>query len=94
MGLVAAGETDSPEAQRGVRYLIDHQDADGDWTERCWTGTGFPRVFYLKYHMYSLYFPLFALGMYRNAVHAAGDPAIAGERGRQAALEPVPARRD
>ena len=94
MGLIAAGETDSPEAQRGVRYLIDHQDADGDWTEKCWTGTGFPRVFYLKYHMYSLYFPLFALGMYRNDVQAAGDRAIAGQRGRQAALEPVPARRD
>ena len=94
MGLIAAGETDSPAAQRGVRYLINHQDADGDWTEKCWTGTGFPRVFYLKYHMYSLYFPLFALGMYRTAAQAAGDSAVAGERGRQAALEPVPVRRD
>ena len=94
MGLVAAGEASSPQAQRGVRYLVDHQAADGDWTERHWTGTGFPRVFYLKYHMYSLYFPLFALSMYRNAIRADGGTVVTEERDCQAVLEPVPAPRD
>lgn len=67
MGLVVAGEVDSPEVRRGIEYLLDHQGPDGNWEEAAWTGTGFPGVFYLKYHMYRLYFPLFALGEYRNA---------------------------
>ncbi|MEM7261850.1 MAG: squalene--hopene cyclase [Planctomycetota bacterium] len=66
MGLIAAGEIDSPEAERGVRYLLETQRPDGNWNEDLWTGTGFPCVFYLNYHLYRLYFPLFALGMYRN----------------------------
>jgi squalene-hopene/tetraprenyl-beta-curcumene cyclase len=67
MGLIAAGDVDSPHVERGVVYLLRTQKENGDWDENHWTGTGFPRVFYLKYHLYSLYFPLFALGMYRNA---------------------------
>ncbi|MBN1441753.1 MAG: squalene--hopene cyclase, partial [Planctomycetes bacterium] len=67
MGLIAAGEVDSSEVERGIEYLLRTQEEDGGWTEESWTGTGFPRVFYLRYHYYSLYFPLFALGMYRNA---------------------------
>jgi len=67
MGMIAAGETESPVVERGMKYLLSHQGADGNWEEEHWTGTGFPSVFYLKYHLYRLYFPLFALGMYKNA---------------------------
>jgi squalene-hopene/tetraprenyl-beta-curcumene cyclase len=66
MGLIATGEIDSPEVARGMRYLLDTQLEDGGWRDESWTGTGFPRVFYLKYHLYQIYFPLFALGHYRN----------------------------
>jgi squalene-hopene/tetraprenyl-beta-curcumene cyclase len=65
LGLIAAGEADSPEAEAGVQWLIDTQQEDGTWEEEPFTGTGFPKVFYLKYHMYSLYFPLMALGRSR-----------------------------
>ena len=66
--LVAAGEADSPEARRGAAYLIERQAEDGHWDEKEFTGTGFPCAFYLRYHYYSLYFPLIALGRYRNAL--------------------------
>jgi len=64
LGLLAAGEADSPEVRAGVEYLVGTQDPDGGWAEEPFTGTGFPRVFYLKYHMYPVYFPLMALGRY------------------------------
>ena len=64
MGLMAAGDAHSEAVQRGIRYLIDTQQPDGSWREDEFTGTGFPCVFYLRYHYYRLYFPLFALGMY------------------------------
>jgi squalene-hopene/tetraprenyl-beta-curcumene cyclase len=64
MGLISAGEIHSPEVARGVDYLLDTQDADGSWDEELFTGTGFPRVFYLRYHYYRHYFPAMALGMY------------------------------
>ncbi|MDP2689606.1 MAG: prenyltransferase/squalene oxidase repeat-containing protein, partial [Deltaproteobacteria bacterium] len=64
LGLMAAGEVNSPEVERGVRYLLKRQNAKGGWDERLFTGTGFPRVFYLRYHGYSQYFPLWALGVY------------------------------
>jgi squalene-hopene/tetraprenyl-beta-curcumene cyclase len=68
LGLLAAGEGNSAEVRAGIEYLIGTQDADGGWTEEAFTGTGFPRVFYLKYHMYSVYFPLMALGRYLRDV--------------------------
>jgi squalene-hopene/tetraprenyl-beta-curcumene cyclase len=68
LGLLAAGEAESPEVRAGVEYLIGTQLADGTWCEGPFTGTGFPRVFYLKYHMYPVYFPLMALGRYLKAV--------------------------
>ena len=68
MGLLAAGEKDSKEVLTGIQYLLNHQNEDGTWTELEFTGTGFPLVFYLRYHMYPQYFPLFALAMYRNAI--------------------------
>ena len=64
MGLIAAGDVSSEAVQRGLDYLLRTQTADGSWDEACFTGTGFPKVFYLKYHLYSKYFPVFALGMY------------------------------
>jgi squalene-hopene/tetraprenyl-beta-curcumene cyclase len=68
LGLLAAGEGDSAEVRAGVEYLVGTQDADGGWSEEQFTGTGFPRVFYLKYHMYPLYFPLMAMGRYLKVV--------------------------
>jgi squalene-hopene/tetraprenyl-beta-curcumene cyclase len=61
LGLVAAGDGDSEAVKRGVQYLVETQQDDGNWQEDLFTGTGFPRVFYLKYHLYRLYFPLMAL---------------------------------
>ncbi|MBF0527370.1 MAG: squalene--hopene cyclase, partial [Deltaproteobacteria bacterium] len=66
LGLMAAGEINSFEVQRGIDYLIKTQTAAGGWDEKLYTGTGFPRVFYLRYHGYSQYFPLWALGVYRR----------------------------
>jgi squalene-hopene/tetraprenyl-beta-curcumene cyclase len=66
LGLMAAGEVDSPEVQRGVEYLLRTQQADGLWKDDWFTSPGFPRVFYLKYHGYTKYFPLWALARYRN----------------------------
>jgi squalene-hopene/tetraprenyl-beta-curcumene cyclase len=68
LGLLAAGEADSREARAGIEYLVGTQDADGGWSEEPFTGTGFPRVFYLKYHMYPVYFPLMAIGRYTKAI--------------------------
>ena len=66
MGLMAAGEVHSSAVRRGVQYLLDTQLNDGTWQEDWYTGTGFPRVFYLKYNLYRIYFPLMALGRYRR----------------------------
>jgi len=61
LGLQAAGEQNAPEYKAGVRWLLETQNPDGGWTEEPFTGTGFPKVFYLKYHLYSVYFPLMAI---------------------------------
>jgi squalene-hopene/tetraprenyl-beta-curcumene cyclase len=66
MGLLAAGEVESPEVEKGVRYLLDTQKDDGTWDEDEWNATGFPGFFYLEYHLYRNYFPLMALSRYRN----------------------------
>jgi len=66
LGLLATGRM-SPAVERGIEYLLSTQGADGSWTDPLWNGTGFPRVFMLKYHLYAKYFPLWALGMYRRA---------------------------
>lgn len=67
LGLIAAGRTSSPAVERGVRYLINSQNDEGTWDETEFTGTGFPRVFYLRYHMYPHYFPMLALGTYARS---------------------------
>jgi squalene-hopene/tetraprenyl-beta-curcumene cyclase len=66
LGLLAAGEAGSDAVRQGIDYLVATQRADGDWNEELFTGTGFPKVFYLKYHLYSLYFPLMALARYQR----------------------------
>ncbi len=66
MGLMALGETFSPSVRDGVAYLVREQLPDGSWKDEYWTGTGFPCVFYLRYHLYSVYFPLLALGHYAD----------------------------
>jgi squalene-hopene/tetraprenyl-beta-curcumene cyclase len=71
MGLLSAGEVHSLELARGIHYLLSRQELHGTWDEQQFTGTGFPRVFYLRYHYYCHYFPLMALGMYaRHALHS------------------------
>jgi squalene-hopene/tetraprenyl-beta-curcumene cyclase len=64
LGLMATGRIDSPAVTRGLAYLIERQRDDGSWKDEFWTGTGFPKVFYLRYHLYATYFPLRALALY------------------------------
>jgi len=66
LGLMAAGEVDHPAVARGVAWLQRRQEEDGLWGQEHYTGGGFPRVFYLRYHGYPKYFPLWALARYRN----------------------------
>lgn len=66
LGLMAAGEQNSAAVSKGIRYLLDTQRPDGTWGEELATGTGFPNVFYLNYHMYRNYFPLLALATWRK----------------------------
>ena len=66
LGLMAAGETFSQSVQAGIDYLLRTQQEDGTWEEEAYTGTGFPRAFYLKYELYSIYFPLIAFARYRT----------------------------
>jgi squalene-hopene/tetraprenyl-beta-curcumene cyclase len=63
---MAAGEVDHPAVERGMRYLQDTQGPDGLWPQEHYTGGGFPRVFYLRYHGYPKFFPLWAAARYRN----------------------------
>ncbi|HEX5430975.1 MAG TPA: squalene--hopene cyclase [Bryobacteraceae bacterium] len=67
LGLLAGGDTTSNSLHKGVEWLAEHQRADGGWDEDFSTGTGFPRVFYLKYHLYRNCFPVLALAEYRKA---------------------------
>lgn len=66
LGLIAAGHAKSDAVKRAAAYLINHQLEDGLWDDESFTAPGFPRVFYLKYHGYTKFFPLWALAQYRN----------------------------
>jgi squalene-hopene/tetraprenyl-beta-curcumene cyclase len=71
IGLMAAGKATgnaNTAIQRGISYLLETQHSDGTWNEAEFTGTGFPRHFYLKYHLYQQHFPLTALGRYRAII--------------------------
>jgi squalene-hopene/tetraprenyl-beta-curcumene cyclase len=86
MGLISAGETDSVEVHRGIEYLIRTQKENGAWDEQLFTGTGFPKVFYLRYHYYCHYWPMMAMGMY--ARHMANNfPPIPREHEKSRAIK-------
>ena len=78
LGLMAAGEVDHPAVTRGIAYLSTRQGPDGLWPEDIYTGTGFPRVFYLRYHGYAKFFPLWAMSRYRNLKAGNGRAVLWG----------------
>lgn len=78
LGLMAAGEAGHPAVARGIQFLASTQGADGFWNEPRYTATGFPRVFYLRYHGYSKFFPLWALARYRNLLRANTPSVVFG----------------
>jgi squalene-hopene/tetraprenyl-beta-curcumene cyclase len=63
---MAAGEVRHPAVAKGIQYLMSARDQDGTWQEQEFTAVGFPKVFYLRYHGYKAFFPLWALARYRN----------------------------
>ncbi len=80
LGLLATGAMNADAmdgsdgaVERGVRYLLAGQDENGGWHDEHWTGTGFPKVFYLRYHLYADYFPLLALARWRRDQEVAGN---------------------
>ena len=85
MSLFALGEERSEAVERGVAYLLREQQYDGSWRDAHWTGTGFPKVFYLRYHLYATYFPLWALSLY-----GAGGPLRGRGAGRLAGVRRTP----
>jgi squalene-hopene/tetraprenyl-beta-curcumene cyclase len=86
MGLISADEVNSPEIARGITYLLNQQELDGGWDEELFTGTGFPRVFYLRYHYYRHYFPLMALGMYARHL-LQGFPPVPREQEKSRVIQ-------
>jgi squalene-hopene/tetraprenyl-beta-curcumene cyclase len=82
MGLCAFGDPNRPSVRAGMEFLIRTQNADGSWDEAETTGTGFPRVYYLKYDMYRNSWPLLALATFRSLFSQSGV-----KRGRKAGAE-------
>jgi squalene-hopene/tetraprenyl-beta-curcumene cyclase len=76
LGLMAVGEVGRPAVKSGIDYLLRNQGDDGFWNEPRYTATGFPRVFYLRYHGYPKFLPLWALARFRN-LKAANSAAVA-----------------
>jgi squalene-hopene/tetraprenyl-beta-curcumene cyclase len=70
LGLMAAGDVDHPAVERGIAYLKNKQEPDGLWTEQRFSAVGFPRIFYLRYHGYPKFFPVWAMARYRNLKNA------------------------
>ena len=89
MGLMAVVDPHDARVRRGIAFLLDRQRDDGGWDESEFTGTGFPGVFYLRYHLYSLYFPLMALGRYARLCGVLPEDCPSG-RSEQA--QPTPSR--
>ena len=85
MGLCTFGDPERPALKRGIEYLVRTQNTDGSWSEDETTGTGFPKVFYLKYDMYRNNWPLLALATYQKIrANPARDETL-----RQSDREPV-----
>jgi squalene-hopene/tetraprenyl-beta-curcumene cyclase len=78
LGLIAAGEKDSATLERGAKYLMETQAEHGLWDEKHYTAVGFPRVFYLRYHGYRAFFPLWALSRYRKVKAGNAAPNLYG----------------
>ncbi|HKS87228.1 MAG TPA: squalene--hopene cyclase, partial [Pseudolabrys sp.] len=78
LGLMACGEAAHPAVARGIRHLTHSQTDAGFWDEERFTATGFPRVFYLRYHGYRKFFPLWALARYRNLTAGRNAPVTYG----------------
>jgi squalene-hopene/tetraprenyl-beta-curcumene cyclase len=78
IGLLAVFGPEDASVERAVQYLVERQNNDGSWNEDEFTGTGFPTVFYLKYHLYRNSFPLYALARYRNMLE--GRDLMEGRR--------------
>ncbi len=78
LGLMAVGLVDDPAVAHGVGYLRETQTAHGLWDEARFTATGFPRVFYLRYHGYPKFFPLWALARFRNLKSSNHRAVLAG----------------
>ncbi|MDO8608319.1 MAG: squalene--hopene cyclase [Phaeospirillum sp.] len=76
LGLMAAGETANPAVARGIDYLIRTRNGEGLWDEQHYTAVGFPRVFYLRYHGYRQFFPVWALARYRNLTTGNAGPVM------------------
>ena len=93
MGLLAFDDPHRPSVQRGVEYLTRTQNPDGSWTEHEITGTGFPKVFYLKYDMYRNSWPLLALATYQNLLNQSVAKANGHSHDLPKTLEPVLAGR-
>jgi squalene-hopene/tetraprenyl-beta-curcumene cyclase len=91
LGLMAVGEIDSESVERGVNYLLRNFEPSSGWYENFYTGTGFPKVFYLKYHGYSHYFPLWALGVYRHMKRGVATRQETICRSGPIELSPLPA---
>jgi squalene-hopene/tetraprenyl-beta-curcumene cyclase len=68
IGLLAGADPNDPAIAKAASYLVQQQNANGSWSEDDFTGTGFPGVFYLKYHLYKNSFPVYALARYRKQV--------------------------
>jgi squalene-hopene/tetraprenyl-beta-curcumene cyclase len=69
LALMAGGEADSPAVAAGIDYLLRNQGPEGHWNDKYFNAPGFPKVFYLKYHGYDKFFPLWALARFRNESH-------------------------
>ena len=89
LGLIAGGDSSSLSVRHGIEYLLETQCLAGDWEEELATGTGFPRVFYLNYHLYKDYFPLLALSAFLKAGRHRLGPVPASHE-RAAETEPRP----
>ncbi len=78
LGLMAAGQVDHPSVAKGIEYLISTQNDKGGWDEEYFTAVGFPRVFYLRYHGYKQFFPVWALARYRQLKTGNGAQVMFG----------------